>query len=78
MTTLEVRAIANEVVEAYDEKKGLPRHAENVGNFKIVFEWMAKLNTGFKIGGVLGAFLIGLPAVVASVITIVKFVKELR
>lgn len=78
MTTLEVRAIANEVVSTYDEKTGLPRHTQNLDNFKTVFEWMAKLNTGIKIGTVVGAFLVGLPAVIASIITIVRFLKELK
>lgn len=85
MTTLEVKAIAQDVVAAYDEKLGEPRHTENLDNFKTVFRaqgevktWMGKINTGIKIGTIIAGCLVGLPAFIASIITIIRFFKEVK
>lgn len=78
LSTLEVRAIAGEVVQAYDIDKGEPRHIENLKNFQTIFVWMGKINVGIRIGIGIAVFFVGLPAMAASIITIVRFVKELH
>lgn len=71
LTENDVRVIAGAIQAAYEEKTGAPRHAENLANFKGIFDFISRAKGAFA----LGAVVVGLPALVASCIVIVKFAQ---
>jgi hypothetical protein len=66
-----VKVIVNAGFADYEEKTGLPRHKENLGNFEKLFG-LANRGIGIMLAC---AFFVGIPAALASIIEIVKFVK---
>lgn len=67
----DVKVMLNAAFEGYEERTGLPRHTENLGNFRRLFS-LANRAIGIAIAC---SFFFGLPAAIASVIVIVKFVR---
>jgi hypothetical protein len=71
MIESDVKVIVNEAFSTYEEKTGLPRHEENLGNFREIFAILNRWK-GFAVAC---TFIIGLPACIASLIVIVRAVK---
>lgn len=67
----DVKVIVTEALDAYEERTGLPRHKENLENFRKLF---ALANKAIGIGLACTAFC-GIPALIASLIVIVRFVR---
>lgn len=68
MTENDVKVIVNEAFSQYEESTGKPRHNENLGNFTELFRalnWLKGLGAGVF-------FIIGVPSLIASIMTIVK------
>lgn len=66
-----VTVIVNKAFSNYEEKTGLPRHQENLGNFAALFALVNKAK-GFAIAC---GIVVGLPATAASIIVIVKTIR---
>jgi hypothetical protein len=73
-----VIVIADRQIEKYERDFGNPRHEANIRKFDKLFECIDDvLSTLNKIKGglILGGFLFGLPAFIASILVIVRTVK---
>lgn len=64
----DVELIVRRQFEKYESDVALPRHSENLNNFKVLFE---ALNRFYGIGIALG-LLVGLPTAIAACISIYR------
>lgn len=71
MTESDVKVTATALLDAYEEKTGKPRHDQNLANFQLIFDFISRAKGAFM----MAAVVVGLPAVTASLIVIIKFAQ---
>jgi hypothetical protein len=73
MTENDVRVIVYNAFDTYEQDTALPRHQENLANFRKLFALVNKARGAF----IAASVFIGVPCSVAALIEIAKFVKGL-
>jgi hypothetical protein len=71
MSEAAVLVIVGDALKEYERETGLPRHKENLGNFKSLFELVSQIRGGVRVL----RWVIGLPALVMAIISILRYVR---